>query len=309
MVHPYLRRREGRSRVTYARAVKKVLRHDGGSIARTGEAARVGGAGLHPARRTCGCDAAWKRRGGIEPCREKLITASRGNARLPPDLQQIPASAVRFRVACGEFACWCTVYSGSRHEPPRCVRCEKASPRFYSSSSIVQTRGGMGGARRWMSWRACGFTSNLPPPGRQGVERGVGGAGRGSRSPGLGQVKGSALGSDGVRSAARAPSSRPKSRGRAKLDRGDLAQSPPRCLAASPDIACCAWETLGVEIPPLATTRWRSQARSRNRRKRRDRRDYAGPRITYDAIPGDAAQAHRPQAHRSPPRSRFAQRH
>src|SRR5258705_5098100 len=78
MVHPYLRRREGKESVTYAsEAVKKVLERTLGVSIFQEQVMQLAvvAAGFTPgeADRLRRAMAAWKRRGGIEPFREKLI--------------------------------------------------------------------------------------------------------------------------------------------------------------------------------------------------------------------------------------------
>src|SRR5204863_2227435 len=78
MVHPYLRRREGAEPVTYAsEAVKKVLERTLGVSIFQEQVMQLAvvAAGFSPgeADRLRRAMASWKRRGGIEPFREKLI--------------------------------------------------------------------------------------------------------------------------------------------------------------------------------------------------------------------------------------------
>src|SRR5207237_2255936 len=78
MVHPYLRRREGKERVTYASEdVKRVLERTLGVSIFQEQVMQLAvvAAGFTPgeADQLRRAMAAWKRRGGLEPFRDKLI--------------------------------------------------------------------------------------------------------------------------------------------------------------------------------------------------------------------------------------------
>ena len=152
MVHPYLRRREGAEPVTYAsEAVKKVLERTlGVSIFQEQVmqlavvAAGFTGGEADKLRRAM---AAWKRRGGIEPFREKLVNGmlERGYAREYAEqiYQQIQGfGEYGFPEShAASFALLVYVSSWLKCHHPAAFACALLNSQpmgFYSPSSIVQ---------------------------------------------------------------------------------------------------------------------------------------------------------------------------
>src|SRR5688572_24661499 len=152
MVHPYLRRREGKESVTYASAaVKKVLERTLGVSIFQEQVMQLAvvAAGFTPgeADKLRRAMAAWKRRGGIEPFREKLIGGmlERGYTRDFADqiYQQIQGfGEYGFPEShAASFALLVYVSSWLKCHHPAAFACALLNSQplgFYSSSSIVQ---------------------------------------------------------------------------------------------------------------------------------------------------------------------------
>ena len=262
MVHPYLRRREGREPVTYASdAVKKVLERTMGVSIFQEQVMQLAvvAAGFTPgeADKLRRAMAAWKRRGGIEPFREKLINGmlERGYARDYADqiYQQIQGfGEYGFPEShAASFALLVYVSSWIKCHEPAAFACALLNSQplgFYSTSAIVQDARRHGVELRPVDVMAsevdCTLERRSPSPL---------GEGRALRL-GLGQVKGLKLAAAErlVTARAQAPfiSTEDLAR-RAQLDRGDLS-----ALAAADALASLAghrraalWETLAVAAP------------------------------------------------------------
>jgi error-prone DNA polymerase len=152
MVHPYLRRREGKEAVTYAsEEVKKVLERTMGVSIFQEQVMQLAvvAAGFTPgeADKLRRAMASWKRRGGIEPFREKLVSGmlARGYAREYAEqiYQQIQgfgeygfleSHAASFALLV-YVSCWLKC-----HEPAAfaCALLNSQPLGFYSASAIVQ---------------------------------------------------------------------------------------------------------------------------------------------------------------------------
>ena len=152
MVHPYLRRREGSEAVTYpSEAVKGVLERTLGVSIFQEQVMQLAvvAAGFSPgeADRLRRAMAAWRRRGGIEPFREKLVQGmlDRGypQAFAEQIFQQIqgfgeygfPESHAASFALLVYVSCWL-----KRHEPAAfaCALLNSQPLGFYSPSQIVQ---------------------------------------------------------------------------------------------------------------------------------------------------------------------------
>jgi error-prone DNA polymerase len=253
MVHPYLRRREGKEPVTYAsEAVKKVLeRTMGVSIFQEQVmqlAVVAAGFTAGEADKLRRAMAAWRRRGGIEPFREKLVNGMLERGYDAQFAQQIYQQIQGFgeygfpESHAASFALLVYVSSWLKCHHPAAFACALLNSQplgFYSTSSITQD------ARRH-------GVALLPPDvlksdADSSLENGA-------LRLGLGLIKGLK-----VTSAERIVSAR-KERiftstddlaRRAALDRADLS-----ALAAADALASLAghrrealWETLGVDAP------------------------------------------------------------
>ncbi|MDQ3027524.1 MAG: error-prone DNA polymerase [Pseudomonadota bacterium] len=152
MVHPYLRRREGKEPVTYAsEAVKKVLeRTMGVSIFQEQVmqlavvAAGFSGGEADKLRRAM---AAWKRRGGIQPFREKLVNGMLERGYKREFAEQIYQQIQGFgeygfpESHAASFALLVYVSSWLKCHEPAAFACALLNSQplgFYSTSAIVQ---------------------------------------------------------------------------------------------------------------------------------------------------------------------------
>ncbi len=260
MVHPYLRRREGKEAVTYASAeVKKVLERTMGVSIFQEQVMQLAvvAAGFTPgeADKLRRAMASWRRRGGIEPFREKLVQGmlARGYAR--EFAEQIYQQIQGFgeygfpESHAASFALLVYVSSWLKCHEPAAFACALLNSQplgFYSTSSIVQDARRHGVEVRPADVQLSDLDSHLEPAG----------AGDGPIQPalrlGLSLIKGLK-----VTSAERLVVSR-KTRiftstedlaRRAGLDRSDLA-----ALASADALASLAghrrealWETLAID--------------------------------------------------------------
>jgi error-prone DNA polymerase len=270
MVHPYLRRREGKEPVTYASAeVKKVLERTMGVSIFQEQVMQlaVAAAGFTPgeADRLRRAMASWKRRGGIEPFRDKLIEGmlARGYARAFAEqiYQQIQGfGEYGFPEShAASFALLVYVSSWIKCHHPAAFACALLNSQplgFYSVSAITQDARRHGVELRPPDVQQSEADCTLEPkPGTEPDFR------TGNRAPspvspalrlGLGMIKGLKL-----QAAERIVEARRQGRfvstedlaRRARLDRADLA-----ALAAADALASLAghrrealWETLAVD--------------------------------------------------------------
>jgi error-prone DNA polymerase len=253
MVHPYLRRREGKEPVTYAsEEVKKVLERTMGVSIFQEQVMQLAvvAAGFTPgeADKLRRAMASWRRRGGIEPFREKLVNGmlQRGYEREFAEqiYQQIqgfgeygfPESHAASFALLVYVSCWLKC-----HEPAAfaCALLNSQPLGFYSVSSIVQDARRHGVELRPADVQKSGVDSALE---------------NGALRLGLGLIKGLKVTSSerivDARSERLFSSTEDLAR-RAGLDRGDLS-----ALAAADALASLAgnrrealWETLGVDSP------------------------------------------------------------
>jgi error-prone DNA polymerase len=152
MVHPYLRRREGAEPVTYAsEAVKKVLERTMGVSIFQEQVMQLAvvAAGFTPgeADRLRRAMAAWKRRGGIEPFRDKLFGGMLARGYTQDYAQQIFQQIQGFgeygfpESHAASFALLVYVSSWLKCHHPAAFACALLNSQpmgFYSPSSIVQ---------------------------------------------------------------------------------------------------------------------------------------------------------------------------
>jgi error-prone DNA polymerase len=256
MVHPYLRRREGAEPVTYAsESVKKVLeRTMGVSIFQEQVmqlAVVAAGFTAGEADRLRRAMAAWKRRGGIEPFRDKLINGmlERGYSRQYAEqiYQQIQGfGEYGFPEShAASFALLVYVSSWIKCHHPAAFACALLNSQplgFYSPSSIVQDAKRHGVEVRPADVLVSAADSSLEP------EK----DGKPALRLGLGMIKGLKVNSiDRVVNARseRLFTSIEDLARRAVLDRRDLS-----CLAAADALASLSghrraalWETLAVD--------------------------------------------------------------
>jgi error-prone DNA polymerase len=152
MVHPYLRRRQGKEKVSYASEdVKKVLERTLGVSIFQEQVMQLAvvAAGFTPgeADRLRRAMASWRRRGGIEPFRDKLINGmlSRGYDR--KFAEQIYQQMQGFgeygfpESHAASFALLVYISSWLKHYEPAAFACALLNSQplgFYSVSSIVQ---------------------------------------------------------------------------------------------------------------------------------------------------------------------------
>ena len=264
MVHPYLRRRQGKEKVSYASEdVKRVLKRTlGVSIfqEQVMELAVVA-AGFTPgeADRLRRAMASWRRRGGIEPFRDKLINGmlSRGYDR--KFAEQIYQQMQGFgeygfpESHAASFALLVYVSSWLKLHEPAAFACALLNSQplgFYSVSSIVQDAQRHGVEVRPADVQVSDVDSTLEPvtPGAAGAAMARGPALR----LGLGLIKGlKVTSSERVVEAriSRLFSSTEDLARRSGLDRGDLSS-----LAAADALSSLAghrraalWETLAVD--------------------------------------------------------------
>jgi error-prone DNA polymerase len=270
MVHPYLRRREGAEPVTYAsEEVRRVLERTLGVSIFQEQVMQLAvvAASFTPgeADRLRRAMASWRRRGGIEPFREKLVNGmlARGYAREFAEqiYQQIQGFGEYGFPESHAASFALLVYVSSwlkRHEPAAFAAALLNSQPlgFYSTSAIVQDARRHGVELRPADVMASEVESTLESPSPLGEGRGEG---RGlGRQPalrlGLGLAKG--LKKQSAERVVAARRERPFESiedlaRRASLDRGDLS-----ALAAADALASLAghrraalWETLAVDEP------------------------------------------------------------
>ncbi|MBL0140902.1 MAG: error-prone DNA polymerase [Betaproteobacteria bacterium] len=152
MVHPYLRRRQGQEAVTYpSEAVRGVLERTLGVSIFQEQVMQLAvvAAGFTPgeADKLRRAMAAWRRRGGIEPFREKLVKGMRSRGYTEAYAEQIyqqiqgfgeygfPESHAASFALLVYVSCWL-----KRHEPAAfaCALLNSQPLGFYSPSQIVQ---------------------------------------------------------------------------------------------------------------------------------------------------------------------------
>jgi error-prone DNA polymerase len=273
MVHPYLRRREGKEPVTYAsEEVKRVLERTMGVSIFQEQVMQLAvvAAGFTPgeADRLRRAMASWRRRGGIEPFREKLIAGmlQRGYSREFADqiYQQIQGfGEYGFPEShAASFALLVYVSSWLKCHEPAAFACALLNSQplgFYSTSAIVQDARRHGVELRPADVQHSEVDSTLETDGcRPRIATGSPGAGGGPISPalrlGLCLIKGLKANSAEqivkARKQGQFLSTEDLAR-RAALDRSDLS-----CLAAADALASLAgnrrealWETLAVDEP------------------------------------------------------------
>jgi error-prone DNA polymerase len=258
MVHPYLRRRQGREAVTYASAeVKKVLERTMGVSIFQEQVMQLAvvAAGFTPgeADKLRRAMASWRRRGGIEPFREKLVSGMLARGYDREFAEQIYQQIQGFgeygfpESHAASFALLVYVSSWLKCHEPAAFACALLNSQplgFYSVSSITQDARRHGVELRPADVQVSDVDSSLEPCGD----------GKPALRLGLALIKGLK-----VTSAERIVSAR-KDRvflstedlaRRADLDRGDLS-----ALAAADALASLAghrrealWQTLGVDAP------------------------------------------------------------
>jgi error-prone DNA polymerase len=267
MVHPYLRRREGKERVTFASEdVRKVLERTLGVSIFQEQVMQLAvvAAGFTPgeADRLRRAMASWRRRGGIEPFRDKLVNGmlARGYARR--FAEQIYQQILGFgeygfpESHAASFALLVYVSSWLKCHEPAAFACALLNSQplgFYSTSAIVQDARRHGVELRPADVQHSDVDSKLELT--EGHPREDGGtAGAPALRLGLGLVKGLKQQSAERLVAARRErpfdSTEDLAR-RARLDRADLS-----ALAAADALASLAghrrealWETLAVDEP------------------------------------------------------------
>ena len=263
MVHPYLRRREGKEKVTYASEdIRHVLERTLGVSIFQEQVMQLAvvAAGFTPGesdklRRAM---AAWKRRGGLEPFREKLIDGMLARGYERQFAEQIFQQILGFgeygfpESHAASFALLVYVSSWIKCHEPAAFACALLNSQplgFYSTSAIVQDAQRHGVEVRPVDVQVSEVDSTL--------ERCLPREGGGPISAlrlGLGMVKGLKVDSAKRILDARLTrifSSTEDLARRANLDRRDLS-----CLAAADALASLAghrrdalWETLAVDEP------------------------------------------------------------
>jgi error-prone DNA polymerase len=258
MVHPYLRRREGAEPVTYASDdVKKVLERTMGVSIFQEQVMQLAvvAAGFTPgeADRLRRAMASWKRRGGIEPFREKLIDGMLARGYTRQYAEQIYQQIQGFgeygfpESHAASFALLVYVSSWLKCHEPAAFACALLNSQplgFYSPSSIVQDAKRHGVEVLPADVLVSRVDSSLE----------VGSAGKPALRLGLGMIKGlkvvSAERIVDTRKYGSFSSSEDLAR-RAALDRHDLS-----CLAAADALSSLSghrrqalWETLAVDEP------------------------------------------------------------
>jgi error-prone DNA polymerase len=253
LVHPYLRRREGKEPVTYAsEAVKKVLERTLGVSIFQEQVMQLAvvAAGFTPgeADQLRRAMAAWKRRGGLEPFRDKLIAGMLERGYAKEFAEQIFQQILGFgeygfpESHAASFALLVYVSSWIKCHEPAAFACALLNSQplgFYSTSAIVQDAQRHGVEVRPVDVMVSGVDSTL----EQGALR-----------LGLSMVKGLKVDSAkrivDARNVSTFLSSEDLAR-RAQLDRHDLSS-----LAAADALASLAghrrealWETLAVDAP------------------------------------------------------------
>ncbi len=305
MVHPYLRRRQGKEKVSYASEdVKKVLERTLGVSIFQEQVMQLAvvAAGFTPgeADRLRRAMASWRRRGGIEPFRDKLINGmlSRGYDR--KFAEQIFQQMQGFgeygfpESHAASFALLVYVSSWLKHYEPASFACALLNSQplgFYSVSSIVQDAKRHGVEVLPADVQVSNVDSTLvqrvvtPGASAEAMARGP------SLRLGLGLIKGlKVTSSDRVliaRSIRLFDSTEDLAR-RSGLDRRDLS-----ALAAADALASLAghrrtalWETLAVDeatrlalpaIPAESPPAPRAHRRREHRRRLRNGRPHASP--------------------------------
>jgi error-prone DNA polymerase len=266
MVHPYLRRREGREPVTYAsEEVRRVLERTLGVSIFQEQVMQlaVAAAGFTPgeADKLRRAMASWRRRGGIEPFRAKLVDGMLARGYKREFAEQIYQQIQGFgeygfpESHAASFALLVYVSSWLKHHEPAAFACALLNSQplgFYSTSAITQDARRHGVELRPADVQASEVDSTLEDDGlvREGAD-----GGQPALRLGLGLVKGFKADAAERLVAAR------KSGGpfastedlarRAGLDRTDLSG-----LAAADALASLAghrrealWETLAVDEP------------------------------------------------------------
>ncbi len=177
MVHPYLRRREGKEDVTYpSAAVKGVLERTLGVSIFQEQVMQLAvvAAGFTPgeADKLRRAMAAWRRRGGIEPFREKLVQGMLARGYTAAYAEQIyqqiqgfgeygfPESHAASFALLVYVSCWL-----KRHEPAAfaCALLNSQPLGFYSPSQIVQDARRHGVEVRPVDVLASAVDSTLEP--------------------------------------------------------------------------------------------------------------------------------------------------
>jgi len=255
MVHPYLRRRQGKEPVTYASdEVKRVLERTMGVSIFQEQVMQLAvvAAGFTPgeADKLRRAMASWRRRGGIEPFREKLVNGMLERGYEREFAEQIYQQIQGFgeygfpESHAASFALLVYVSSWLKCHEPAAFACALLNSQplgFYSVSSITQDARRHGVELLPVDVQVSNVDSSIEGPGK-------------ALRLGLGLLKGLK-----VTSAERIVSSRitmifdstEDLARRATLDRGDLS-----ALAAADALASLAghrrkalWETLGVDSP------------------------------------------------------------
>ena len=263
MVHPYLRRREGREAVTYASEdVKKVLERTMGVSIFQEQVMQLAvvAAGFTPgeADKLRRAMASWKRRGGIEPFRDKLIEGMLARGYERAFAEQIYQQIQGFgeygfpESHAASFALLVYVSSWLKCHEPEAFACALLNSQplgFYSTSAIVQDARRHGVEVRPADVQASEVASCLgsdPGVACLGSDPGL------HLRLGLGLIKGLKLDAAervvAARGQGRFVSTEDLAR-RASLDRGDLS-----ALAAADALASLSghrrealWETLAVD--------------------------------------------------------------
>ena len=262
MVHPYLRRREGKEAVTYAsEEVKKVLERTMGVSIFQEQVMQLAvvAAGFTPgeADKLRRAMASWRRRGGIEPFREKLVNGMLERGYDREFAEQIYQQIQGFgeygfpESHAASFALLVYVSSWLKCHEPAAFACALLNSQplgFYSVSSITQDARRHGVELRPADVQLSDVDSSLEPCDSRNAMN--------PRPPalrlGLGLIKRLKVSSAERIVAARKQrlfSSTEDLSRRAGLDRGDLS-----ALAAADALASLAgnrrealWETLGVD--------------------------------------------------------------
>jgi error-prone DNA polymerase len=255
MVHPYLRRRQGKEPVTYASdEVKKVLERTLGVSIFQEQVMQLAvvAAGFTPgeADKLRRAMASWRRRGGIEPFRDKLVNGMLERGYEREFAEQIYQQIQGFgeygfpESHAASFALLVYVSSWLKCHEPAAFACALLNSQplgFYSVSSITQDARRHGVELLPVDVQVSNVDSSIEGPGK-------------ALRLGLGLIKGlKVTSSERIVSTRkdRIFSSAEDLARRAVLDRGDLS-----ALAAADALASLAghrrealWETLGVDSP------------------------------------------------------------
>jgi error-prone DNA polymerase len=269
MVHPYLRRREGAEPVTYAsEEVRKVLERTLGVSIFQEQVMQLAvvAAGFTPgeADRLRRAMASWRRRGGIEPFREKLVNGMLARGYTREFAEQIYQQIQGFgeygfpESHAASFALLVYVSSWLKYHEPAAFAAALLNSQplgFYSPSAIVQDARRHGVEVRPADVMHSEVESTLEPgPSPQPSPKGEAVLHQPALRLGLGLVKG--LKEQAAARLVAARRERPfesieELARRARLDRGDLS-----ALAAADALASLAghrraalWETLAVDDP------------------------------------------------------------